>query len=224
MNASPVWLEGLARGAARRDLHREAERTRAPWGSWRFSRRRAVGGAATVAAGATLLRYAPPAMAAAACQNPCLQDAANDFAKSNQFANKFFGGEVDRLDGRISSLQSKLSHTKGSKARGKIQRQIQNLQNKELQVLGAWQDQRSGNYDSFLDDTKDCKSNGNCGNPQKYPDGYQPPPPGGAGGSQGCADPASACGEVCCAAGSRCCAACKVCCVKEVPSCSDCCG
>jgi hypothetical protein len=181
-----------------------------------------VGGAAGFTAAAVVLRYAPAASAAPACQSPCLKDAANDFAKSNQFANKFFGGEVDRLDGKISSLQSKLSHTTGSKARGKIQRQIQNLQNKELQVLGAWQDQRSGNYDSFFGDYKDCKSNSNCGNPQKYPDGYTPPPPGGAGGGVSCADPAAACGELCCSSGSRCCGACKICCI-DVVSCGDCC-
>jgi hypothetical protein len=220
LTSSPTWLEGLARGAARRDLHRSEERARAPWGSWRFSRRRAVAGGVSAAVGVGMLRFVPAAAAAPACQNPCLQDAANDLRKSNQFARKFFGGAVDKLDGQVSQLQSKLSHTSGSKARGKIQRQIQNLQNKELQILGAWQDQQAGLYDAFLDDAKDCRSGGNCGNPQKYPDGYTPPPP--PAGNQSCADPAAACGELCCTSGSRCCGACKTCCIVEV-TCGDCC-
>jgi hypothetical protein len=210
----------MARGAARRDLHRVDERARAPWGSRRFSRRRAVVGAAGATAAVTLLRYAPPAAAAAPCQNPCLQDAANDLRKSNQFLRKFYGGEANRIEGQVSQLESKLSHTSGSKARGKIQRQIQNLQNKELQVLGVWQDSQSNNYDAFLRDAKDCRSNSNCGNPQKYPDGYTPPPP--PAGNQSCADPASACGELCCTSGTRCCGACKTCCIVEV-TCGDCC-
>jgi hypothetical protein len=222
LSASPTWLEGLARGAARRDLHRAEERVRAPWGSWRFTRRRAVAGAASATAAAGLLRFVPAAAAAPACQNPCLQDAARDLAKSNKFANKFFGGEVDRLAGKVSQLQSKLSHTTGSKARGKIQRQIQNLQNRELQTLGAWQDSQSGNYDAFMDDAKDCRSNSNCGNPQKYPDNYTPPSTPPPSGNQSCADPATACGELCCTSGSRCCGACKTCCIVEV-TCSDCC-
>jgi hypothetical protein len=219
LNASPTWLEEMARGSARRDLRRAGERDRAPWGSSRFTRRRAVGSAATAAAAASLLRFAPAAAAAPACQNPCLKDAADEFSKSNQFANKFYGGAVDKLDGQISRLESKLGRTSGSKARGKIQRQIRNLQNRELQILGVWQDQRSSNYDSLLDDSAACKSNGNCGNPGKYPDGYTPP---GAEGSQGCADPATACGALCCPSGTRCCGACQTCCINDV-TCADCC-
>jgi hypothetical protein len=179
-----------------------------------------VGGAAGLTAAAMVLRYAPAASAAPACQSPCMSDAAKSFADSNKFNGDLFGGEADRLGGKISALQSKLSHTSGKKARGKIQRQINNLLNQELKVLNLWQDHQSDNYDSYLEDSKNCKSGGNCGDPQKYPDGYTPPqpPPGG----QSCANPAAACGELCCVSRTRCCGACKTCCIDEV-SCSDCC-
>jgi hypothetical protein len=211
----------MARGAAQRDLQRRSSRGWArTWGERRFSRRVAVGSAGGAVVAASALRHVPVA-SAADCTRPCLQDAANDFAKSSQFNNKFYGDAVKGLDDKISSLENKLSHTSGKKARGKIQGQIAGLQRKEVSTLGAWQQASAGNHAALHNDVSDCKGDGDCGNPQKYPNGSAPPStPGGS--VTVCGGGVPACGELCCAQGSQCCP-CKVCCVLEV-TCKDCCG
>jgi hypothetical protein len=180
-----------------------------------------VGSAGAAVVAVSALRRLPVA-SAADCTRPCLQEAANDYAKDSKARNKFFGDAVKGVENKISNLEDQLGHTRGKKARGKIQRKIDSLHRKELQYLGAWQDSSGTDHRALLDDVAACKSNGECGNPQKYPNGSAGTPSNPGGSTSQCAPGLPACGELCCSQGSQCCP-CTVCCVKEV-TCKDCCG
>ena len=189
MSALTSWLDDVARGATERQLRAQAGRGPvAAWGARRFSRRTAVGAAATGVVGISVLRHVTPAFAdQAACLPLCLGEATRDR-----------DGTYDQLDTdrrineaglrrQIAAERERLFSARTKKQRAASQARLAAL-NQAIQqgVLNEILGQLKSDS-NFENRRKQCLSDSNCGNPKKYPDGGGGAPPGGVGGgTQSC--------------------------------------
>ncbi len=219
MSASPTWLEGMARGAARRELRgRQADPPVAEWGARRLSRRTTIGSAATAVVAMSALRHVSPALAqggAPPCQSPCLKEAARNRDGANESSARDRDIASRPLYGKLAGLEYKLRHTTSKSKRAAIQAQINSVNAGlsrlvQQEILNQLQSDRN-----FENNSRRCKSDGECGNPTRYPGGRQAPPAGTEGGGLSRSPDTAPCncgGDVT-----------FLCCLKYF-SCKECCG